>query len=353
MERDDYPIMSLKQRIEKKVKASIKTLTGMNEDYEVYLLTSARSSLFSLFQALNYNREGTKILIPDYVCNIVEKSIRLAGFKNIIFYKIDDNLLPDETDLNYKIKSLKPDIVVFAPIFGSYGKTYYNLIKKTHEYHPLIILDFAQDLEITIPPFVSVAITSFNKKSINGFFGGVFIINKKQLINLQINLKKLSPLEELYFFKLFFTNKILSIYTLFQKNEFIGDNYQKFDYSFCREEPYRITNKEISFISLMIALKEIKKIHRYKKIRKKNYAIIKKWLISQNDIILIETDHISQSPYIPIKVENPKTIFLLYRWLVGKNMKLKLPYGKNSNPDESEKKNLFAIECGFEEINPD
>jgi dTDP-4-amino-4,6-dideoxygalactose transaminase len=345
--------MKLKQTLEKKVKTMLKTLTGVDENYEMYLFTSARSALFSFFLDIDYTKESTKILIPDYVCNVVERSIRQAGYNNIIFYKIDDNLLPFETDLYNKIIDHKPDIVVLAPIFGSYGERYYNLMKKIHEFHPMIILDFAQELETTIPPFVSAAITSFNKKSINGFFGGVLIINKEQIRNYQINLEKLSLNEEFFFLKLFFSTEVFFPLPLFQKNEFSEKNYQKFDYSFCRHVPYRITNKEISIISLVIALWEIKKIKKYMKIREKNFTLIKKWLTSQKDVTVIETDHIIHSPYIPIKVGNPETISSLYPWLAGKNLKLKFPYGKDSNPDDSEKRNLFAIESGFKEIRQD
>lgn len=342
--------MLFKKQIEKKIKKIIKTLTGINDNFEVFLLITARSSLFSFFQSLNNDQERTIILIPDYVCNIVEKSIRNAGYKNIIFYKIDDNLLPNEEDLENKIKQFFPDIVVFAPIFGSYGETYYQLMKKTHEYGPMIILDFAQDFEITIPAFVSVAVTSFNQKSINGFFGGVLIINTKLLKNYQKNFKKLSIREEYNYLKIYVSRKILSLFKKFMKNKHRPIRNKIFDYSFCQEGPYRFTQNEISFISLIVALIEIKKIKKYYKIREKNYEIIKKWLDSHNGIILIETNHINHSPYIPIKVENPETISQLYEWLVDKRMKLKLPYGKDSNINKSEKESLFAIETGFYKI---
>ena len=94
----------------------------------------------------------------------------------------------------------------------------------------------------------------------------------------------------------------------------------------------------------------MKKIPKYQKIREKNYTIIKKWIASQKDVSIVETNQISHSPYIPIIIENPETISLLHRILAEKNIKLKMPYGKDSNPNESEKRNLFAIESGFKDL---
>jgi hypothetical protein len=345
--------MIFKHGFERRVKKLIRNLTGINENFEIFLVTSGRSSFFSFFEGLDSNREKTKILIPDYVCNVVERSIRQAGFSTLIPYKINDNLLPDETDLARAIECHKPDIVVFAPIFGSYGESYYNLMKKTSECGAILILDFAQDLEITIPSFVSVAITSFNRKSINGFFGGVLIINKMQISNYSLKLKGMSFSDEALFFKLFFLQGLDFLKSSFRKNEHITGNTQKFDYSFCKEDPYTISDKEISFISLIVAFFEMRKVRLYRQIREKNYRVISKWLGMQKGVFIVETDHVAYSPYIPIRVEKPEIVDSLSQDLRSRNLTLKFPYGKETAPDTSQKKNLFAIESGFHTINSD
>ncbi len=352
--------MKLKQLLETKIKNKIAHLINVDQSYDIFLFSSCRSSIYSFFDLLNYSREMTKILLPDYVCNVVEKSIVLAGFKNILYYEINDNLLPNKSDLFSKIDLYNPEIVVFAPIFGSYGEEYYNIIKLVSESqnHPLILLDFAQDIDIPLPSFVDAAVTSFNKKSINGFFGGALIVKKNLPLKNPVKVKKISIYDEWIYLRHFLLDfllkrisRILSILFINEKSIQVVEFEKNFEYSYCKTPPYLITNDEITFISSIVALFELSKIKKYQEIRKKNYSIIKKYINGIKGVKVIETERMFHSPYVPIYVEDQKDFLILLSLIDCKKVRWKNPYAKNSNPHDSFKVYLYAIILGYKEWN--
>ena len=344
--------MTFNQFLLKKIKDSIVEITHIDNSYEILFYTNGRSAIYTFFNALEKFQRRNIILLPDYVCNVVEKSIRLAGCRNIIFYKITHTLLPDEEDLFLKINEFQPDVIVFAPIFGSYGEKYIKIMKKvsTSKKKPVIVLDFAQDLNIKLPSFIDVSITSFNKKSINGFMGGVLIAKKNILSKYTVKMVPLNVIEE-SIFCLLFLKSVLSLAYHKMSVSFKEPLVQKYDYSECKNMPFLISNKEISIISSVIAIFELKKLTKYEKIRKNNLFSINEILSTIHGIQLIQTERLEFSPYIPFYIENneakPEIINLIYKTKI----RIKFPYSKEMDPDESMKNDLYVLENGFKKIN--
>lgn len=104
---------------------------------------------------------GGGVILPDYLCSsiaqvLIEKKI------NNTFYKVTENLLPDENDLFEKIK--EPKVVLLIVYFGLVSVK--HVAKKIKEYSPesVVILDDVQNFYGTeYYSFADYRFTSYRK----------------------------------------------------------------------------------------------------------------------------------------------------------------------------------------------
>ena len=61
-------------------KRLIGTLELIHPGYKCYLTESGRSGLYVLLESLKKTEKQRVVLIPDYICDIVEKTVILSGF---------------------------------------------------------------------------------------------------------------------------------------------------------------------------------------------------------------------------------------------------------------------------------
>ncbi|HOS82953.1 MAG TPA: hypothetical protein PK445_09540 [Methanolinea sp.] len=338
----------LREKFEKIIKNKILNILYLNDEYDIYLVSSARSAIFCFFNSIK-NKKSV-VLIPNYVCNVIYKAIEETGVSQIVLYDVTDNLLPNLQDLKNKNDIFRPDIILFAPIFGAYSKEFINIMKITSEFsnRPKIFLDFAQDFDAPIPKFVDIGVSTFNKKTINGFFGGILIIKKKDYSISTINLEHNSIKDELQYLKLLISMFISSIIDKRNKNNFsFNDNY---DYSYCKYFPYTINNFSISIVSILYNLLALSKFYSHRKIRTKNFYYINQALNNIEDMKIIIHERTKFSPFIPIIIKNKKALKKLKIFADKNKILIKNPYSKPNNKDESFKNYLFALENPFKKL---
>lgn len=81
---------------------------------------SGRVSLFLLARRLLPSAQSDVALVPDYVCNIVPRAFRLAGWE-IGTYPTGPDLEPDWEELLLLLDARKAGVLVGASVFGSSG----------------------------------------------------------------------------------------------------------------------------------------------------------------------------------------------------------------------------------------
>ena len=80
----------LKRLLERKLIGKIRRIIGIDYGYKIFLLSSGRSALYTFFSSYDYPKRQITLLLPNYLCNVVEKSASMAGIQNIVFYNIDE-----------------------------------------------------------------------------------------------------------------------------------------------------------------------------------------------------------------------------------------------------------------------
>lgn len=131
----------------------------ITEDKDL-LFASGRSALSAILDALPIHKWGG-VILPDYLCSsitqvLIDKKIRHS------FYKINENLQPDECDLFEKIK--EPKIVLLIAYFGIVHIK--EIAKKIKEYSPesVVIVDDVQNFYGTeYKSFADYRFTSYRK----------------------------------------------------------------------------------------------------------------------------------------------------------------------------------------------
>lgn len=141
---------------------------------------SGRIALWRLCEALKKNSHSDVALCPDYICNVVPKALKLAGWK-VLYYRTGPELEADWDEIVHSIKRFDASLLVGASVCGSSG-----LIRDVLDADGLemlealdvhVVLDLCQDVRLieelsrTTSKRVH-AVLSFNNKSFPGAMGG-------------------------------------------------------------------------------------------------------------------------------------------------------------------------------------
>jgi len=277
-------------------------------------------------------------LIPDYICNVVNMALEKSGYE-ILTYKTDQYFEPIYNNLvEILCSNDNINLLITANIYGSSAfleeldSDYFKNIIINKNIH--VIVDLCQDITLLnkLPENYGSnlsAVISFNDKSFPGVMGGG-IITQVDIPESNNNLV-FDKIFKLYY--IFFRKQLINVlnnypsakraikYTLITYRE----NCREFDYSYCKNFPYLITDYNISKIQIILALigfKNLSTIHDNKKNIIRNY---------KKDIV--KTKHFSTSPYLVISSSNK---------LILKN-KIKKPYAIHNRPYESIHGSMFII----------
>lgn len=268
--------------IPKKIlKSMIISKLCIDSSLETKFFLSGRSAIKSIGDHL-YKTKKNHILIPDYLCNVVQSSLE-ASKCQCSFYPLDENIEPNIDTLKKNIKSGQYSAIIIAPIFGSQcGLSWWSsseAIKLVTTYHITLIFDFCQDIlldkKFNMLKYYpnSYIIYSFNDKSIPGIMGGLVIGKNLYKLNQEkISIKKLVLLRLLGVLKL----KNYYIY-----NPIKTDN--KFDYSYCKKFPYLNESLPISNYQLVVTLIGLFYLKRYTKNKKILRTLVKYKKLPESD----------------------------------------------------------------------
>lgn len=150
----------------------------------VQFFKSGRSALSAVFEALAREQRGLQVLVPDYICNVVTRSVNGAGLE-AVSYRTTEGFEVDLEDLLEKLAKPSVAAVVLASLFGSQNtsQTIVDRIRKARE-DVLLVLDDCQNLLLNhaiIPDARTVVVFSFNMKTIAGAMGGGVCLREKGL----------------------------------------------------------------------------------------------------------------------------------------------------------------------------
>jgi hypothetical protein len=232
---------------------------------------SGRVSLYVLAKQLRSTSIKPFALLPNYICNVVSKSFKLAGWE-IKTYNTNELLEPDFDELSNSLATKDIGVFLGANVFGSSGLL--DLLADHHKVEQLrgnkvhVVLDMAQDISLidkiplNLADFVH-AVVSFNDKSFPGAMGGGILsaesfndyqpqLNVKQVVRLYAHLGL----------------KIMSFF----RGKFVPRDVpmENFDYSFCETFPYQIHALAISKLQIILAIIGIYFLPLYQK-RKQSF----------------------------------------------------------------------------------
>lgn len=281
--------------------------------YVEFLFSGRTALLFTLKH--NPNQKNKIILIPDYICNVVNIACEKANYR-FIEYALNKQLSPSKEKIIELIKKHKPDALIIASIYGS-SFLENELINDTElrdtirQSKTLLIYDLCQDanlINLTTPsqdlPYV--AIGSFNDKIIPGIMGAVICSN----IEWPRPINKINSKEFLYLLKWAFQKQFYPKTKEQLKNEKVT-----FEFSKGTVFPYDFEHEGASNLQLSYAY------YLYENYLK-NYTVKRKLNAFYLKEVSISLPYAGQSPYLLIEKNQSR-------------LKIKSPYARWNNASES------------------
>jgi hypothetical protein len=215
----------------------------------------AFSGRIAIYHILTNNpfKRNKVVLIPEYICNVVNLACIKAGY-TFIEYEQNDNLKPNLEQIIELLQVHKPDAIIFASVYGSdflanellSDKSLRDTIRLNNT---LIIYDLCQNAllinsEIGAQDLSYVAVGSFNDKVIPGIMGAVICSNLKfvQLEN-RIDFKKS------YILFRWLLRKTISPSQITNKKPIDSE----FEFSVCKDFPYDFSQEAASHLQLAYA----------------------------------------------------------------------------------------------------
>lgn len=317
--------------------------------FNLSLEASGRASLYKLACTLNRNRILCTALIPDYICNIVDKALEKAGYR-VQTYSTNRYFDANPQEIKDKIAQGNIHLLLTASIFGSnaflpelHTEDMKNLIEtsKTH-----VVVDICQDINLikelpeTYEKNLS-AIISFNDKSFNGLYGGGILsklripestqkpnFRQKTILSSKLLMKTIRiPLRLI---KVLF----ISIH-YFLKYKMQGTQpvlmpssaRKKFDYSHCRQFPFAfdlVTLTKTQMIKALLGLNSLETINK------------KKLQYLRGREYFLRTKYYTHSPYLILKDSLPIDFVTYIK-------KQKASYATNRDQNMSHKSELIIV----------
>lgn len=245
----------------------------IRQPYQMRIYFSGRSALYALALHLKDKMPGRRVLMPDYICNVVYVALEKAGLECVPFPS-DDQFELNEKSLLDMLDKHRPGLLLTAGLYGSSAGL--PLLNQPHIRKLLVrrnirvIIDACQDIHLInhLPGEYGshlTAVVSFNNKSFPGIMGGA-ILSTEAFPEPQ----KEMPLRlkwRLYRILLMRWRRRLSGRPLNSENTAVTNEQDEYEYSHCREFPWHIVNwrpAKIQLIMAIIGLKKLPEIDRRK-----------------------------------------------------------------------------------------
>ncbi len=217
---------------------------------------SGRVSLYQLASTLRKKKKRQIALLPDYVCNVLFRAFRMAGWK-VVLYETDKFFEADLSNVKEMIEKFDPGVLVGASVFGSSGLldllSNDSLVRILNEKKVDIVLDIAQDVRLVekLPAdSASVhAVVSFNDKSFLGAMGGG-VLSSCEIFS---DVVKLSSRHVFMLYKWLFL-KLFWRYIDLLKSSGRSNLKQSFEYSKCGSFPHEFVVYHVPKIQLILGL---------------------------------------------------------------------------------------------------
>lgn len=298
---------------------------------------SGRVALFTLASQLRKVSNSSVALLPDYLCNVVERAFAMAGWE-IVKYRTNELLEPDWHELLDAIEHQKVGVLVGASVFGSSGLLNFlsDLLmqEELRKRGVIVVVDLAQDiclidkLPLDCADFVH-AVVSFNDKSFPGAMGGGILSEWEQIRSLSLDSPPRAEAERLYFWfaaKLLDSLRRMLLVWLKGLGKFSSNieraPISRYDYSFCRDYPFRIEYRKPIKLQLIMAIIGIYSLPYLRQKKKK--------FLSLN--LHTPTQFAESAAYLII--DKTKTFEALVQGTT-RSRKLKPPYAIEGNPNSS------------------
>jgi hypothetical protein len=280
---------------------------------------SGRVSLYQLALTLKKNKRSQIALLPDYVCNILVRAFRLAGWK-VVLYETDNFLEAEFSKIKEMIWKYDPGVLVGASVFGSSGLldllTNDNFVRILKDKDVDVVLDLAQDVRLIgkLPADSANvhAIISFNDKSFFGAMGGG-VLSSCRLVSESVKLS----FKQVWMLYKWMALKLFSRYIHLLKGNRKSTVSQSFEYSECVSFPYEFISYHVPKMQLILGIIGFKSIAVFNK---------KKQSLLQTDIYL-KTRYSSGAAFLIVKDLSLIEGFIKHR-------RKKSPYAIDSNREE-------------------
>jgi len=306
---------------------------------EIIYYKSGRAAISGTLTTLkNIKPNYRKILLPDYICDVVYKASENAGFL-IESYKTNDSFSPLWNELLFLIQGNSNVVVLLASMFGRVN-TDQKHIDEIFNSNPntFIIADECQHL--VSRPFIKyrpnmAIIFSFNKKTIPGLMGGGVCISNSFSMHIKPNKLKIIKGTELngrLFLHLI--KEILLYFRLFLGKPIpFNIDSPKYEYSEFKNILYDCTPHEIAKISLIKGWVLFRQINKIEQLRLNNYKII----LRKMKTVLMRPNMLDQnrSVFIPLKKNSLKINWSQFVFI-------KKPYAL-INEHESTEKEIYCL----------
>ena len=293
------------------------------------LYFSGRVALFRLASAVK-KQGGTRVVLPDYVCNVVHKAFLEAGLE-IDTFPTSNTFEPDIDQIKLSIESsAEPAILCLAPIMGSEGGVEWVLSDEGRGWRArhriTLIIDMCQDFSRARSLAVhndhaSAVITSFNDKSFPGCMGAAVW---GDLADCGFDRPGFS--EEVKIFRFAIKRVLVSVARTLRYS--LGLNVPvplsstrpQFDFSYCDAFPYDLHHGAATRLQVGVAAAGVICHGIYASRRKK--------------ISVCEAGNVIQTPF------SASSPFILVNQFLDTRRRRKLPYALHFDPENSQRPDL-------------
>ncbi len=335
----------LRSVLETVLKAQIRNALGIGGDYRIVLFISAKSAIYSFLKGLGNKHDAKVALVPDHVCSAVPLAALRSGM-TIHSYPSGELMVPDEKELKSLIEGTSPQVLVLTPIFGAQGEKYSGLVRDLVglENGPVVLLDQAQHMD-PLPCEMDAVVISLHRKSIQGLNGGALLLNRS-FKNLDLGPGRPISLGEEYYLTLLYR----SMRKQRSKRNVEGKVRAGFYFEGCNYFPGKIENARMPLVSMVIAIFEMLRLDRYRRIRRANFKVIEGRVTRITGCHIVRTESVDSASLIGVIIEDDEALSRLATSLAEINVFVRRPYSRFDDPKSSARPRLFSIENPFERI---
>ncbi|MGE4285568.1 MAG: hypothetical protein AB7F23_03045 [Phycisphaerae bacterium] len=275
-----------------------------------------------------------RVLVPDYICNVVHKACSDAGL-SVSEYPTDENLMPLWEDLGELLKEDENTILIVTSMMGACPVLSDGMVELENAHPELFVIsDECQNLVSQSPVLLRsnrAIVFSFNDKTCPGLMGGGVVCLDNMLLKPQHHSIQNSVKVTLSFLcamlKRLSKDLCLMIRLLTSRNSLysVPDGYE---FSECTSAHYNTCPEAINKISAAYAMLNLRNLSRFEQIRKNNYASVCEYARQ------LPPEHTSVPAFLIIGTG--EELSACYPAPV------KAPYAMNCNRDETSK-GLYAL----------